>query len=158
MEKVEPSQPRSPQFASRLQQACDNHERCPPLHKGRLTWLRDGLVKKGLPVTIESVRKWLAGDGRPRQHRSEELAHLLGVDATWLYMGTGEPDLATGGDTAESVSNRELPQDVDLTLPIAIRSNLTVKVLGLPFDLTAAEANKIANVIVAHAASDAMER
>lgn len=37
-------------------------------------------------------------------------------------------------------------------LPVAIRSNLTVQIVGLPFDLTTAEAKKIANIILAHAA------
>jgi hypothetical protein len=36
-------------------------------------------------------------------------------------------------------------------LPIPLRQNLTVRVFGLPFDLTAAEAKKIANIILAHA-------
>lgn len=36
-------------------------------------------------------------------------------------------------------------------LPIPIRQNLTVRVFGLPFDLTGAEAKKIANIILAHA-------
>lgn len=36
-------------------------------------------------------------------------------------------------------------------LPIALRSDLTVQIAGLPFDLTPAEAKKIANIILAHA-------
>ncbi|MBN9223065.1 MAG: hypothetical protein J0I79_34495 [Mesorhizobium sp.] len=39
-------------------------------------------------------------------------------------------------------------------LPIPIRQNLIVQIQGLPFDLTTAEANKIANVVRAMAASD----
>lgn len=35
-------------------------------------------------------------------------------------------------------------------LPIQIRSDLVVKLHGLPFDLTKAEANKIANIVLAH--------
>jgi hypothetical protein len=35
-------------------------------------------------------------------------------------------------------------------LPIALRAGLTVQIAGLPFDLTAAEAKKIANIILAH--------
>lgn len=38
-----------------------------------------------------------------------------------------------------------------LSLPIPIRSNLTVQINGIPFDLTKAEASKIANVILAMA-------
>ena len=40
----------------------------------------------------------------------------------------------------------------DSILPIPIRADLVIYVQGLPFDLTAAEANKIANVIKAMAA------
>lgn len=36
-------------------------------------------------------------------------------------------------------------------LPIPLRQNLTVRIFGLPFDLTPAEAKKIANIILAHA-------
>ncbi|MER8368313.1 hypothetical protein [Mesorhizobium sp. M1348] len=39
-------------------------------------------------------------------------------------------------------------------LPIPIRPDLTVQVQGLPYDLTPAEANKIANVIRAMASTD----
>ena len=38
-------------------------------------------------------------------------------------------------------------------LPIPIRSDLTIQVQGLPYDLTSAEAKKIANVILAMAGS-----
>ncbi|PTE09906.1 hypothetical protein C9427_14690 [Mesorhizobium helmanticense] len=39
-------------------------------------------------------------------------------------------------------------------LPIPIRPDLTIQVQGLPYDLTPAEANKIANVIRAMASTD----
>ena len=37
----------------------------------------------------------------------------------------------------------------DFTIPIPIRGDLTVRVAGLPFDLTEGEATKIANVVMA---------
>ena len=37
-------------------------------------------------------------------------------------------------------------------LPIRLRSDLTIQIAGLPFDLTPAEAKKIANIVLAHAA------
>jgi len=40
-------------------------------------------------------------------------------------------------------------------LPIPLRSDLIVQVAGLPFDLTKSEAQKIANIILAHAHPDA---
>ena len=36
-------------------------------------------------------------------------------------------------------------------LPITLRPDLTIQIAGLPFDLTTAEAKKIANIILAHA-------
>lgn len=45
------------------------------------------------------------------------------------------------------------PASVNI-IPIAIRPDLVVKVQGLPFDLKASEANKIANVIRAMASED----
>ena len=39
-------------------------------------------------------------------------------------------------------------------LPIQLRQNLTVRIFGLPFDLTPVEAKKIANIILAHAGVD----
>lgn len=42
------------------------------------------------------------------------------------------------------------------TLPIPIRENLTVLIHGMPFDLTEAEARKIANVVLALAGSSSL--
>ncbi|WP_309752727.1 hypothetical protein [Novosphingobium sp.] len=39
-------------------------------------------------------------------------------------------------------------------LPIPLRQNLTVRIYGLPFDLTKQEAQKISNIILAHASPD----
>ena len=39
-------------------------------------------------------------------------------------------------------------------LPIQLRQNLTVRIFGLPFDLTASEARKIANIVLAHGAQE----
>ena len=39
-------------------------------------------------------------------------------------------------------------------LPIQLRQNLTVRIFGLPFDLTKQEAQKIANIVLAHAAPE----
>jgi hypothetical protein len=60
-----------------------------------------------------------------------------------------------------TVSAGEAPKDEQLTtvnlpsaahvLPIALRPNLTVQIAGLPFDLTRPEAQKLANIILAHA-------
>lgn len=63
-----------------------------------------------------------------------------GVDAEPLpeYLAPRQP---------EPVTHRSAVQ----ILPIALRPDLTVQIAGLPFDLTTAEAKKIANIILAHA-------
>ena len=48
---------------------------------------------------------------------------------------------------SEPVSHRPVVQ----VFPIALRPDLTIQIAGLPFDLTTAEAKKIANIILAHA-------
>jgi hypothetical protein len=48
----------------------------------------------------------------------------------------------------------EAPPAAVNIIPIPIRPDLTIKIQGLPFDLTASEANKIANVIKAMASGD----
>ncbi|ABF51997.1 hypothetical protein Sala_0274 [Sphingopyxis alaskensis RB2256] len=39
-------------------------------------------------------------------------------------------------------------------LPVQLRQNLTVRIFGLPFDLTMQEAQKIANIVLAHASPE----
>lgn len=143
-----PQPKRSPNFARRLNQACDRSPECPPLHGGRLGWLQQMLAREGIRVSVESVRKWLAGEGRPKQDKSEKLAEILEVDAVWLYMGGSK------ARSEESLGNAELSGHPAPTLPIAIRQNHVVSVINLPLDLTRSEATKIANIILAHAVGD----
>jgi hypothetical protein len=63
-----------------------------------------------------------------------------------LENGSAEP---ASSSTARSES--VTPSAGTGIIPIPIRSNLTVHVQGLPFDLTSIEAKKIANVILAMA-------
>jgi hypothetical protein len=62
------------------------------------------------------------------------------------------PPQAQTGSTARSV--QEPPPAAVNILPIPIRPDLTIKVQGLPYDLTTSEAAKIANVVKAMAVSD----
>lgn len=62
---------------------------------------------------------------------------------------SGQHMSASPPATASSTPAVELP-NANL-LPISLRANLTVRVFGLPFDLSKAEATKIANIILAHA-------
>lgn len=54
----------------------------------------------------------------------------------------------------ESEPSRPMPAATVHILPIPLRADLVVQVAGLPFDLSAAEAKKIANIILAHAISE----
>jgi site-specific recombinase XerD len=49
------------------------------------------------------------------------------------------------------VSNSSTPNELANILPIPLRSDLTIHIRGLPFDLTKAEAERIANVVIAMA-------
>jgi transcriptional regulator with XRE-family HTH domain len=79
---------RDPEFAKRFESACDRNDHCPPLHKGRLTWVQTELERHFKErVSIETVRKWFAGEVRPRPDKLAKLAELLQVDGSWLSLG-----------------------------------------------------------------------
>jgi hypothetical protein len=67
---------------------------------------------------------------------------------------TGEPKKASQGMASEThqqsvpVATKSMANSI---LPIPIRADLTIHIQGLPFDLTEAEANKIASVVRAMA-------
>ncbi|MCQ4311706.1 hypothetical protein NAV33_07330 [Pseudomonas stutzeri] len=75
-------------FANRLEIACDGHPDIPAYGKGRQTW-----VKEKMKVSHEAVRKWFAGESRPRPAKMSELATLLLVDEPWLSLGI-TPEMA----------------------------------------------------------------
>lgn len=81
-------------FAKRLSTALDNHPRCPDAH-GRNTWLMRELAHQNINVSLESIRKWLAGEAIPRRAKMTALAKTLRVDETWLTMGV-QPAAAEG--------------------------------------------------------------
>ena len=77
-----------PAFARRLSQACDTHPQIPALNYGRLTWVRTNLENRfGEKVSIETVRKWFAGETRPRHAKMKLLAQLIEADEAWLSLG-----------------------------------------------------------------------
>jgi hypothetical protein len=79
---------RDPEFAKRLDSACTAGGQCPPLHKGRLTWVQNELKRRFKEeVSVETVRKWFAGEAKPRQDKVAMLAELLQVDMSWLSLG-----------------------------------------------------------------------
>lgn len=77
-----------PEFAHRLGLACDSSPHCPALNHGRLNWIREQLKKRhGKTVTNESVRRWLAGEARPRPQTLSFLASIMQVEEAWLSVG-----------------------------------------------------------------------
>lgn len=75
-------------FAKRLAVACNQNPNVPEYGLGRQTWVRDQMA-----VSHEAVRKWFAGQARPRPEKMTQLAKVLGVDEAWLALGKkGELD------------------------------------------------------------------
>lgn len=69
-------------FAKRLLKACEDHPEVPAFGQGQQTWIRDRLGVSG-----EGVRKWFAGEAKPRSDTMRQLAKLLEVDEAWLSLG-----------------------------------------------------------------------
>ncbi|WP_377297721.1 hypothetical protein [Rhizobium sp. SGZ-381] len=67
---------------------------------------------------------------------------------------TRKRSTAASSPAVEQTSELTPPAVATLILPIPIRADLTVYIQGLPYDLTQAEASKIANVIRAMAVGD----
>ena len=71
------------EFHSRLLQACNDNPDIPEYGKGQQTFL-----SQRLDVSQEAVRKWFAGESKPKPVVGRKLADLLGVDYVWLTLGT----------------------------------------------------------------------
>jgi transcriptional regulator with XRE-family HTH domain len=85
--------PRAAEFAKRLNTACDTNPLVPALNFGRLTWMKAELAKRfGEEVSVETVRKWFAGESKPRADKLKLIAAMLEVDEAWLSLGIS-PDL-----------------------------------------------------------------
>lgn len=83
-----------PEFAKRMQLACDGNPNVPPLNHGRLGWFSTEIEKRfHAKVTIETVRKWFAGETIPRPKMMGYLAAVLEVDHAWLSVGAS-PQIA----------------------------------------------------------------
>lgn len=76
-----------PDLARRLKQACEGNPDVSPLNHGRLGWFTHHLEREGVEVTQETVRKWFAGESRPRHKPMAALAKILKVDEFWLGSG-----------------------------------------------------------------------
>jgi transcriptional regulator with XRE-family HTH domain len=77
-----------PEFARRMTQACDGNPDVPPPNYGRLGWFVTQFETRfKQEVTQETVRKWFAGESRPRHKMISYLAQVLKVDEAWLSIG-----------------------------------------------------------------------
>lgn len=81
---------RDPDFAARLERACIDHPYCPTdLYRGKQKWLREELDALGqdFSASAEAIRKWFAGESRPRPRMMKAVAKVLNVDEAWLSLG-----------------------------------------------------------------------
>lgn len=79
------------QFAKRLQIAMDSNPDCPPKYHGERVWLAERLLKLGVSVGVETVRKWVEGESTPSPDKIGRIAEALRVDAQWLMFGDTVP-------------------------------------------------------------------
>jgi len=77
-----------------MQSACDGNPNVPLPNHGRLGWFVTELERRfQAKTTIETVRKWFAGETLPRPKMLGYLAAVLEVDHAWLSVGAS-PQLA----------------------------------------------------------------
>lgn len=76
------------EFEVRLAQACRENVDIPPHGKGQQTYLAEKMK-----VSQEAVRKWFAGESRPKQPTMRKLASVLNVDYVWLALGTSHGEI-----------------------------------------------------------------
>jgi hypothetical protein len=77
-----------PEFAERMLHACDRNPDVPPINYGRLGWFVSQFKDRyDSDVTQETIRKWFAGESRPRHRAMTMLATILKVEESWLALG-----------------------------------------------------------------------
>lgn len=79
-------------FGQRLQEACDRSADAPAFNHGRLRWLVEALAGREIRISVETARRWVAGETRPRPNKMKALAEVLGVDEAWLALGEANPE------------------------------------------------------------------
>lgn len=74
-------------FARRIADAVESHPHAPSGH-GRQKWIREQLEQRfGTKVSPEALRKWFAGEAKPRPPIMRQIAQILDVDEAWFYLG-----------------------------------------------------------------------
>jgi transcriptional regulator with XRE-family HTH domain len=79
---------RDPLFGERFTTLCNDNPNVPPPNFGRLGWVKDQFDKRfNESISIETVRKWMCGEVKPKPERIMMLAQLLDVDEGFLAFG-----------------------------------------------------------------------
>lgn len=90
--ETQPKVIRDKAFAKRLEIAVENHPQAPSGH-GRQKWLKDRMSENfNTNVSPEGVRKWFAGEARPKPKMMSLVARALAVDEAWLSLGIAPTD------------------------------------------------------------------
>ena len=130
-------------FSERLRAACN--DRGISGH-GLGTWLIRELELREVHVSGQCVSNWLNGRTAPRDEALNALAAILKVKPSWLaahFQGSAEPN---------EINEKEGQQASRYSLPVPLSADREISICNIPFDLTVAEAKRIANVIIALAA------
>ena len=93
-----------------MQAACDGNPSVPQQNHGRLGWFSSQIEERfNKSVTVETVRKWFAGETVPRPKMMGYLAAVLEVDHAWLAVGSspqiGEKQKKVRNATADGAVN-----------------------------------------------------
>lgn len=110
------------QFAERFASALESNPNAPPKFHGERVWLVEQLLKHGLTVTPETVRKWLNGQSMPTHDKVPILADVLGVDADWMLYG----DESSNAAKARVAHNVDASAATNLVAGIIQMSGATV--------------------------------
>lgn len=88
---------RDKEFAKRLEISCENHHLSPSGH-GRQKWLRDQILDKfSVRLSPEAVRKWFAGEARPRPNVMRQIAQVLEVERGKKGFAANDPIIRRSG-------------------------------------------------------------
>lgn len=74
-------------FGKRLLQSMEQNPNFPPKGEGQRTWFVEQMLKLGVPVGVETIRKWCEGEAMPAPDKFQAIAEALRVDTQWLMFG-----------------------------------------------------------------------
>lgn len=79
---------REPEFAKRVNLACQSNPHIPEPNRGQHVWVASEFKKRfDVTVSREGVRRWFTGINKPEGEKMSQLAEILGVDVAWLAFG-----------------------------------------------------------------------